>query len=389
MGKLLLWQDKTSASVYPSMFEPSDWEAKRLRCGQYQRWLRWEYWPGYLLYMPIFFYCLFYLAIRFKGIMTFTAVNPSIEDGGVINESKIDILNLLQQSGHESIPNYFALPKQQTSVDDSYKFIKSMMDENSIHYPCVLKPNAGQRGTGVVVLENDQELKRQLTGMKEDHFIQDYCPGKEISVFYYRYPRKTEGAIYSITLKTLPTVIGDGKSNLRELILKDDRHVCMTEYFFSILNEKLTHIPSQDEEVILNKIGAHCKGAMFNDGTYLATKALTNELDKMMTDQSGLCFGRFDMVVNDFDLLKQGYGFKVIELNGVTSEATHIYDPRYSIFNAWKVLAKQWKVAYEIGAIQIKQGHSSSPILKILSQIFAYRKKVKSYSGLAKQQLES
>jgi hypothetical protein len=46
----------------------------------------------------------------------------------------------------------------------------------------------------------------------------------------------------------------------------------------------------------------------------------------------------------------------VVELNGVTSEATHIYDPSNSLLNGYRVLMKQWRIAFEIGARNRRQG---------------------------------
>ncbi|HRE81617.1 MAG TPA: hypothetical protein PLN52_11245, partial [Opitutaceae bacterium] len=41
--------------------------------------------------------------------------------------------------------------------------------------------------------------------------------------------------------------------------------------------------------------------------------------------------------------------FKVIELNGLTSEATSMYDPRHSVWHGWAVLCRQWNFAFQIG----------------------------------------
>ena len=56
------------------------------------------------------------------------------------------------------------------------------------------------------------------------------------------------------------------------------------------------------------------------------------------------------------DQFKTGEGLKVIELNGVTAEAAHMYDPKHSVFYAYKTLLKQWLVAYRIGAANIAAG---------------------------------
>jgi len=47
---------------------------------------------------------------------------------------------------------------------------------------------------------------------------------------------------------------------------------------------------------------------------------------------------------------------KIVELNGVTSEATHIYDPKLSLFGAYRVLFEQWRIAFEIGYLNRTRG---------------------------------
>jgi hypothetical protein len=363
------------------MIADSNWENQRLRFGKRQRLKRWEYWSAYVLYFPIAIYCILYLAIRYRGIFTITAANPAIEDGGMINESKKDILDVLKQQDDLAVPNFVFLSIED-SISDRQKLAEQALRSNALTFPVVFKPNAGQRGTGVVVVDDVDELKQKIEQMQEDHLLQEFCSGREVSVFYYRFPDASQGNIFSITIKTLPSVIGDGKSDLKKLILKDNRHVCMADFLFNLLGPKLNEIPEKGEEVILNKIGAHCKGSMFQDGTHYAGDEFRQRLDGMMGHESGLCFGRFDIMVQDYDDLRDGKGIKIIELNGVTSEATHIYDPNYSIFYAWKTLAQQWKIGYQIGAIQKSKGHPCSSIFKILKQILNYRKKVRSYSGV-------
>lgn len=366
------------------MAENCAWEQQRLRYGRRQRWLKWEYWSGYILYFPISLYCIFYLAIRYRGIFTITAANPAMEDGGMINESKNEILQVLKNQDDEAVPDFVFLSMQQ-SVEQRLQVISRAFESGILQLPVVFKPNAGQRGTGVMVIHDLPELQHMIEKMSEDHLVQEYCTGKEVSVFYYRYPEQTEGVIFSITLKTLPYVTGDGISTIKQLILNDDRHVCMAMYLFGLLKDRLSDIPEKDQNVVLNKIGAHCKGSKFEDGTHYAGEGLRKRLDQIMNPESGLCFGRFDIMVPDYENLKNGEGIKIIELNGVTSEATHIYDPRHSVFYAWKILAKQWKVAYQIGAQQRSRGHACSSMIKVFHQIFAYRKKARSYSGVSQR----
>jgi len=49
--------------------------------------------------------------------------------------------------------------------------------------------------------------------------------------------------------------------------------------------------------------------------------------------------------------LKQGINFSIIELNGAGSEPTHIYDPKHSIFWAWKEIIKHLNILYRISKL--------------------------------------
>ncbi|MBI5445785.1 MAG: VTT domain-containing protein, partial [Deltaproteobacteria bacterium] len=56
-----------------------------------------ELWPPAVFYLPVGLYCL-WLAVRFRGLTLPTAANPSIYSGGLIRESKGQILSLIPPS---------------------------------------------------------------------------------------------------------------------------------------------------------------------------------------------------------------------------------------------------------------------------------------------------
>src|SRR5262249_28041896 len=58
-------------------------------------WRR-EFWPNWLFYLPALPW-LAYLAVRYRGVMAWTAANPGIPQGGVVGESKYAILAQLPQ----------------------------------------------------------------------------------------------------------------------------------------------------------------------------------------------------------------------------------------------------------------------------------------------------
>ena len=57
----------------------------------------------------------------------------------------------------------------------------------------------------------------------------------------------------------------------------------------------------------------------------------------------------------------------IIEVNGVTSEATHIYDPSNSLLSAYRVLFAQWRYAFEIGVNNIRHGHQAISLTELLA----------------------
>ena len=54
--------------------------------------------------------------------------------------------------------------------------------------------------------------------------------------------------------------------------------------------------------------------------------------------------------------LENGQNFSIVELNGSGSEPTHIYDPKHSIFFAWKELARHISYMYKISVENHKRG---------------------------------
>jgi hypothetical protein len=59
------------------------------------------------------------------------------------------------------------------------------------------------------------------------------------------------------------------------------------------------------------------------------------------------------------DLLR-GEGFRIIEINGAGSEATHIWDPRTTLRDAWRAQFFHYRAAFRIGAANRARGHRPS-----------------------------
>ena len=102
------------------------------------------------------------------------------------------------------------------------------------------------------------------------------------------------------------------------------------------------------------ELGTHCRGALFKDGAHLITPELIARIDEISRGYEGFYFGRYDLRTPDLDAFKRGENFKILELNGVTSEATSIYDPDNTLSAAYRTLFEQRHAA--IGAINHQQG---------------------------------
>jgi hypothetical protein len=321
----------------------------------YSSWVRvsrWEFWPPWAAYAPVLCYVLG-LAARHRSLTVFTAANPAIPGGGLIGESKIDILRGLGPvCVARSLFLEAALPAA-LKIERAKAFLSSLGRQ----LPIVVKPDQGQRGAGVTVARTREALHARLLQARVDTIVQEYVPGLEFGVFYVRRPGESRGRILSITEKRLPTVTGDGRSTLEELILNDANTIGMARFHLRQQHaDHLHRVPANSEVVGLGDCGSHCRGARFYDGGALLTPALERAIEAIAARFDGFYFGRFDLRVPSREALMRGEDITILELNGVTSEVTHIYDPGVSVIEAYRALCGQWRLAFEIGAENAARG---------------------------------
>ena len=230
--------------------------------------------------------------------------------------------------------------------------ILALIKQRNLKYPLIGKPDIGMKGMMVKKLENEKELLSYATNSKVDFLIQEFVSFKnEIGIFYYRYPNEANGHISGIVKKELLTVTGDGISTVEKLLLKNKRAVLQLPTLRIKEKEKMNIVLQKEEELIVVPYGNHVRGAKFLDDSNLVDEELTNTIDSICKKVNGFYFGRLDIRYNDWKELKQGKNFSIIELNGSGSEPTHIYDPRHSVFWAWKEIAKHWKILYRISKL--------------------------------------
>jgi membrane protein DedA with SNARE-associated domain/pimeloyl-ACP methyl ester carboxylesterase len=361
------------------------WRGRRMLISRWRRLTRWEFWPAWVFYLPVITYVAS-LMFRFRSLTLFTLANPAIPGGGFVGESKAQILDNLKAASEFVAPS--RLIPAQRPVSERWQAALNFVDERGGKYPVIVKPDAGQRGSGVVIARNHAQLKKALERAEFDVLVQEFAEGDEFGVFYYRYPNDRRGEILAITEKRFPVVTGDGRKSLEELILGDDRAVCMAKFLLDTHRQRLNWIPAMDEQVPLVELGTHCRGAIFLDGGWVKTEALEESIDRVARTFEGFYFGRFDIRARSIDGLKAGTGYRVIELNGVTSEATSIYDPRNRLRSAYRLLFRQWRIAFEIGDWHRKHGLKPTPIRDLIKWTRDYQRQSQAHFNSADLEVE-
>ena len=349
---------------------------RRMMLSRWRRLTRWEFWPAWVFYPPVVAYVV-YLAIRYRSLTVFTAANPGIPAGGFVGESKAQILRSLDPDLQKdsAIARAEIVPAALGS-DEKMALAHRFVATNEPPYPVVVKPNEGQRGAGVVIARTEAEVDEYLVRSAFDTIVQEYVPGLEFGIFYYRRPDERQGRIFAITEKRMPHVEGDGRRTLEQLILDDDRAVCMAKFHLRRQADRLDEIIAAGESVELVELGTHCRGAVFMEGGWALTTDLEAAVDEVSKRFAGFYFGRYDVRTASPDALRAGQ-FKVIELNGVTSEATNIYDPRNSLFAAYGILFAQWRLAFEIGAANARRGARPATWRELLEMTRGYNRRAK------------
>jgi len=228
-----------------------------------------------------------------------------------------------------------------------------------LELPLVAKPDRGCRGAGVRVICDRAVLERYLAAfpLGQRIVLQRLVDHEaEAGIFYTRDPRTGSGAVRSITLKYFPYVVGDGRASLRALIHADPRAGQVPHLYLDRNAHRLDWVPADGEPVRLAFAGSHSKGAIFRDGSHLITPAMSAAFDSVARAIPDFHFGRFDIRFDDYRNLQQGHGFTILEVNGAGAESTEIWDARMTLGRAYRILMRQWRWAFEIGAGNRKRG---------------------------------
>lgn len=334
-----------------------------------QRAVRWEFWTWRLVYLPIAVYW-FFLALRAKGWVFFSAANPCMKFGGLLGYSKTQL--------HQLVPDKY-LPKT-IYLESGPKQIHSVLEQLAdaeISFPIIIKPDVGERGRGVKILKSAEELEQALVQVEGKLLVQEYIDlPKEFGIMYSRLPSEPVGKITSLIVKDFPTVAGDGKQTLLQLILGNLRTRLSYKIHLKRFAERLDEIPAEGAEVQIVHIGNHMLGTTFYNRNHRINQKLEQAFDEVAKQIPDFYIGRFDVKATSVEAMENGE-FKIIEVNGVNSEPCHIFHPDRSLFLAWRDLFKHWKRIADISIENHKNGVEYASFSEIRREIKRHNQEVR------------
>ncbi|PJE79850.1 hypothetical protein CI610_01163 [invertebrate metagenome] len=339
-----------------------------------------EFWPSYVIYMPVVCQWLM-LAVRYRSLGMPLIANPGIALSGMVGESKSAIFAIAQGEAKQKIAPWMTV-KAEKKCTSLQEIQKQQETEVNLSYPLVAKPDMGCRGAGVRIVRNDRELVEYCRYFPESStfLLQKLIPyDAEAGIFYVRYPHQKKGKIVSITLKYTPYVTGNGADTLEQLIEANPRYGKVASLYKARHQDRLHKVVPEGIHVKLAFAGSHSRGSVFRDGCHYITPALEEAFDRIGEGLPGFFYGRIDIRFKDIHRLMQGEDFSILEINGASSEAAHIWDSRGSLRDLYRTLFAQYRTLFRLGRMNYQQGHRVPSILKLWKAWKQERRLVKKY----------
>lgn len=291
-------------------------------------------------------------AIKSNSLFYFCKVNQGIKFGGFMEYSKFEILKQISQ---EFIP--------------TTEFISNKTEfKNLWKFPFIIKPEIGERGINVEVINSENDWENYP--LQENLIIQKFIDFPlEFGVFYAKLPDENLGKILSITGKEFLQFESDGNSTLKDFIEENTRAYFRKKYLLKKNENQLDEVYPKGTRILLEPIGNHNRGTMFYDASDLISEKLNQKINEISEKIEGFCYGRFDVKTKSIEDLKNGK-IVILEVNGANSEATHIYDPKYSLIQAYKEVKRHLDIQFQIAKRNPKTYSNKEFIKIILKRIF-------------------
>lgn len=328
-----------------------------------------EFLPTWFFYSPVVLQSAALSLLHREWALPLIA-NPAIKLSGMVGESKHDIFSSAGQQTNQWILPFVTICNDQQDIDLALDEAEQQLSTEQLKYPLVAKPDLGCRGVGVKLVNSSDELRQYIKSFPTNgrFLLQEKSQySAEAGVFYVRQPDEKQGRIISITLKYSPRVVGNGTATLKALIENCPRAGKLQHLYLPRHQDQLDRVIGEGEEFQLAFAGSHSRGAIFRDGNRFITPALERKLDEVLNGFEGFHYGRLDIKFRDIQSLMQGEAFDILEINGASSEAAHIWDSDTRLKDIFSTLLLQYRLLYQIGAKQKKRGYQTPSLSSLLN----------------------
>lgn len=320
-----------------------------------------------------------WLGLRHRSLTLPSAANPRITAGGLVGDTKSEYFACMGAHARSQVAPYVML---RVEGDDLLAAALSAMGEAGLAFPVVAKPDLGWCGFGVRRLDDALELADYLARYPagEALMLQRYLdePG-EAGIFYVRHPRQPRGWLLGILLRHYPQVTGDGVRSVAQLIEADAR---LRRAMRNPREHECRHdpdeVPAAGDSVRLSLIGSTRVGGCYEDGSALASAELLAAIEAIAGDMPQFHVGRFDVRYCSLPDLRAGR-FTIMEVNGAGSEAVHAWDPRYSVWQVYRMVFAKQRLLFEIGAANRARGHRPIGMLELARHHLRQQRLIRRY----------
>ncbi len=312
---------------------------------------RYEFWPFWILYAPFVPYYL-WNSLRLRSFTYFTLANPTWKNGGFTRYSKSEI--------QRQLPKDF-MP--------DFQMLKTKEDPQKFTFPFIAKPDIGERGKQVELIQNQTDWKKYLEIAYFPLILQEYVDFPfEFGVFYARMPNEENGKILHITAKHFLQITGDGKATFGQLLSQKFRAQKRLKHWKSYYHKIWDTVLKKEEEFLIEPIGNHNRGTEFYDGTQYKTVEMEAVFDSISQELSGFYYGRYDVKAQSLEDFQKGQ-FVILELNGTNSEPTHIYDSSFNLQKAYQEIFNMLQIQFQIAQQNYKKGAKPTPFIHFIQDV--------------------
>lgn len=300
-------------------------------------WETWDWRVKYILIGPAWLWFCF----RARSFWFFTASNPTLTFGGFDGESKKEMYDQLPLGTYPQ--SVFIVP------GTTFEEVLQIVAQNGLAFPLAVKPDVARMGLMFRRVDSAEALQVYHQRMHSRYIIQEYINYPlEVSVFYYRMPGSTKGAITGFVRKDFLQVTGDGRSTLWDLIVNHPRARLRLKELRAKHRDKLHYIIEPGERYCLSPALNLSRGGKLVSLEGEKDERLLKLFDEISHYTGGFYYGRYDVRCRSVDDLKAGKHFSILEYNGSGAEPHHVYGNNYSLWDACSILVAHWNVLYRI-----------------------------------------